>query len=342
VGPSFFESSENLKEVRVNPNIAARTEMRDGRWPVDGWGEDLRWHSPTEVVPSPLAQQHISQIGAANDEEWWWWRSFDPGGQLDSHVPSPGLSNPFTFGEGVADDPLFQPNSSPGPQQPQSQQSEQRRTMLPFDCVQDGFQNCCSTHCGLDSAQEQRLRNIAMPDYDQALLKRNYLAAVDPLISSYPEPHQQAGRTKRKREANTNGNEPDLMHGRGISSFSKKLGHNVCEKRYRNKLNVEITALRDRIPSLRKMPKVSKGDNENKEDSDGLDGLKAATKFDKATILSKAIEYISHLEKRNECLIKEDLVLKTRVSAFEKLASAGSLSFRNDVRCAHGRRSMQS
>jgi hypothetical protein len=72
---------------------------------------------------------------------------------------------------------------------------------------------------------------------------------------------------------------------------------------YRNKLNVVIKALRERIPSLRMMPKVSKGGSENDEDSDGLDGLTAAIKFDKATILSKAIKYISHLDKRNERLI---------------------------------------
>jgi len=152
---------------------------------------------------------------------------------------------------------------------------------------------------------------------------------------------------KRKREANTEGNEPKLMLASEVSSFSKKLDHNVCEKRYRHKLNVEITALREKIPSLRNMPKGSKVDNENKEDGDSLDGdsldgLKAATKFDKATILSKAIEYISHLEKCNKRLIKEDLLLKTRVVAFEKLESAGSLIIRNDVRCPHGNRSVRS
>jgi hypothetical protein len=39
----------------------------------------------------------------------------------------------------------------------------------------------------------------------------------------------------------------------------------------------------------------------------------------KATVLSKATEYIAHLEKRNRYLTKENASLKSRVDAFEIL-----------------------
>jgi hypothetical protein len=39
----------------------------------------------------------------------------------------------------------------------------------------------------------------------------------------------------------------------------------------------------------------------------------------KATVLSKATEYIAHLEKRNKYLVKENAALKSRVDAFEIL-----------------------
>jgi len=42
----------------------------------------------------------------------------------------------------------------------------------------------------------------------------------------------------------------------------------------------------------------------------------------KATVLSKATEYIAHLEKRNKYLVKENAALKSRVDAFEILVMA--------------------
>lgn len=78
-----------------------------------------------------------------------------------------------------------------------------------------------------------------------------------------------------------------------------KRSHTIIEKRYRNNLNQKITALRESVPSLR-------------ADSEALDlgGLVPASKLNKATILSKAIEYIQYLEKRNSSLEKENLHLR--------------------------------
>ncbi len=49
-----------------------------------------------------------------------------------------------------------------------------------------------------------------------------------------------------------------------------------------------------------------------------------ANHIPQATILSKATEYISHLEKRNKTLMRENANLKSRVEAFEILMSRGS------------------
>jgi len=94
----------------------------------------------------------------------------------------------------------------------------------------------------------------------------------------------------------------------------------MIEKRYRTNLNDKIAALRDSVPSLRN---ASRG-NEDEIDEEDLDGLTPAHKLNKATILSKATEYISHLEKRNKTLMKENANLKARVEAFEILMSRGS------------------
>ncbi len=88
-----------------------------------------------------------------------------------------------------------------------------------------------------------------------------------------------------------------------------KRSHNAIEKRYRTNLNHKIAALRDAVPSLRKL---------HDPVADDIDGLPSAPKLNKATVLSKAIEYIQHLESRNQRLEEENAVLKECVSAMEE------------------------
>jgi Helix-loop-helix DNA-binding domain len=91
--------------------------------------------------------------------------------------------------------------------------------------------------------------------------------------------------------------------------------HNIIEKRYRSNLNDKISALRDSVPSLRLMAR-----HEDDDDVlDELEGLTPARKLSKATILSKATEYIRHLEKRNNRLNDQVISLKIRLDYFEKL-----------------------
>ncbi|XP_044716324.1 sterol regulatory element binding protein Sre1 [Hirsutella rhossiliensis] len=62
------------------------------------------------------------------------------------------------------------------------------------------------------------------------------------------------------------------------------------------------------------------------EDREELHGLTPAHKLNKATVLSKATEYIRHLEKRNGRLMDENSAMKERIAAFEKLFMAGAMN----------------
>lgn len=105
-----------------------------------------------------------------------------------------------------------------------------------------------------------------------------------------------------------------------IGGRQKKTAHNMIEKRYRTNLNDKIAALRDSVPSLRVISKAKTRKDDTGED---LQGLTPAHKLNKATVLSKATEYIAHLEKRNKYLVRENVALKSRVDAFEILVMAG-------------------
>lgn len=79
-----------------------------------------------------------------------------------------------------------------------------------------------------------------------------------------------------------------------------KRSHTVIEKRYRTNLNQKIAALRDSVPSLRS----------DYQETGEHEGVAPASKLNKATVLSKAMEYIQHLERRNSSLEKENTRLK--------------------------------
>lgn len=94
---------------------------------------------------------------------------------------------------------------------------------------------------------------------------------------------------------------------------SKKRSHNVIEKRYRANLNEKITELRDSIPSLRGLTRDANGGASIHDDD-----FSTGNKLNKASILSKATEYIRHLELRNSRLEEENKALKTRLRQLDK------------------------
>ncbi|EXJ64023.1 hypothetical protein A1O7_00358 [Cladophialophora yegresii CBS 114405] len=103
----------------------------------------------------------------------------------------------------------------------------------------------------------------------------------------------------------------------------KKRPHNIIEKRYRANLNEKIAELRDSVPSLRLAQKSKIRDITGDSDEDDLDGLTPSNKLNKASILTKAVEYIRHLEFRTKRLEEENNALKDRLETLDKVIAQG-------------------
>lgn len=124
--------------------------------------------------------------------------------------------------------------------------------------------------------------------------------------------------TSRKRKTSS-GNDGSTLTDSiqpGKRMPPKKRAHNVIEKRYRANLNEKIAELRDSVPSLRATKKAGGDSNDDGEE----DGTSSTNKLNKASILSKATEYIKHLEIRNKRLDDENTALKNRLRQVDKAA----------------------
>ena len=130
----------------------------------------------------------------------------------------------------------------------------------------------------------------------------------------------------KKRKAMQNSSQGD---GKPMETQGKKTSHNVIEKRYRSNLNDKIAVLRESIPALRLVgQRLSAKDGSS--DSEGpatADGSTSRLKLNKATVLTKATEYIRQLEKQNKCLSDENSGLRKRLRGsdwLEESITAGS------------------
>ncbi|KAL6806637.1 hypothetical protein GGI42DRAFT_321724 [Trichoderma sp. SZMC 28013] len=142
--------------------------------------------------------------------------------------------------------------------------------------------------------------------------------------ASSPDVSGGSQRDSRKRKIPADDLDDDDLLEEGGKPV-KKTAHNMIEKRYRTNINDKIAALRDSVPSLRIMSKSARGEDTT-EDREELHGLTPAHKLNKATVLSKATEYIRHLEKRNNRLLDENSAMHQRIAAFEKLFMAGAMN----------------
>ncbi|KAK1963118.1 helix-loop-helix DNA-binding domain-containing protein [Colletotrichum sublineola] len=181
----------------------------------------------------------------------------------------------------------------------------------------------------LTPAQQEKLRNIAMPAHLQYQSPKSEpspgSATSDHKAAglSSPDAHDHSSKASRKRKSSADVDDDDDEDDENHPV--KKTAHNMIEKRYRTNLNDKIAALRDSVPSLRIMSKSARGEDTT-EDREELHGLTPAHKLNKATVLSKATEYIRHLEKRNNRLCEENSAMQARISAFEKLFVAGAMN----------------
>ncbi|KAK9313274.1 hypothetical protein V1522DRAFT_400304 [Lipomyces starkeyi] len=155
-------------------------------------------------------------------------------------------------------------------------------------------------------APQQMVTNVNTAANAIAIAKRS---AANPERTSQTTATQNS---VRKVSTSARGNQQSLNdlsppeHGAkgGKITKPKKTAHNMIEKRYRTNLNDKIAALRDCVPALRCA--VTGSFDDEVED---LDGLAPANKLNKATVLTKATEYIIHLQQRNAQLQRENNAL---------------------------------
>lgn len=91
---------------------------------------------------------------------------------------------------------------------------------------------------------------------------------------------------------------------------------------HRTNLNEKINCLRDALPTASKSNMDTKA-GEDDSDEEDVENKSGQQKFGKAAILTRALEYIKHLERSTQKLGAEIDLLKSRVGAFERLAMSG-------------------
>jgi len=199
---------------------------------------------------------------------------------------------------------------SPSPQTVEPLSSVQTK-WKPLEHLQRSHQACSS----LTEAEEQVLRDIAMPHRAEGNVSRDSGSTVSPSPSPSPAPVPVKRVQNRKRKRSVKDKAEPRLH-----NPVHKGSHNEIEKRYRTNLNAKINCLDQGVPKCYHLP-----------ESDGEDG--AARKCGKSAILTRALEYIRHLEKNTKRLELEVEVLETHVGAFKNLATlrSGSVTGREET-----------
>jgi len=167
----------------------------------------------------------------------------------------------------------------------------------------------------LSDTDREALLSIAMPKglvlSDGGLGTKKSEEAVSPI-----DQPRQSSRANKKRKSITGDiikqSQSQSQTARENIFNSKRRDHNAIEKKYRNNLNDKFMQLRRCVPSLSTAASSSATmhadfvSNEEDEEEIDLGGLEAAHKFNKATIIVKAIEYIKHLEEHQQKLVIDE------------------------------------
>lgn len=156
-----------------------------------------------------------------------------------------------------------------------------------------------------DSSQALSYAQNLLPNTPAPRLSKPDLAACPPLAKHVM--------SNMAASPQSNGEE-STGQALGVSG-RPKTSHTTIERRYRTNLNARITALRHAVPALRILDK----DHAKRPEFAGdvvdergfVDGVKAARKASKASILGKAAEYIHVLKKREIRLKHEVAGLRT-------------------------------
>ncbi|KAF8317165.1 hypothetical protein DL93DRAFT_599622 [Clavulina sp. PMI_390] len=132
--------------------------------------------------------------------------------------------------------------------------------------------------------------------------------------NSYPLPSQyqtsSPGPSSSASSPSAGGTTPPILDG---GKGRTKTSHTTIERRYRTNLNERIIALRRAVPALRILER-DKFPDERADERGYVDGVKAARKASKGSILGKAAEYIGVLKRRELRLRREYDGLKALIT----------------------------
>lgn len=152
------------------------------------------------------------------------------------------------------------------------------------------------------SPQTPSRRSLETRESDQALSPTRSQTNPGQDSANFTVPRESQSVSKKRKKSSEGVESSEVESAKSNRQSGSQRSHTIIEKRYRTNLNDKIAELRESIPSLRM----------NQLDSTDLGALTPAAKLHKATILSKAAEYIQHLEKRNNSLEKENAQLRRR------------------------------
>lgn len=255
---------------------------------MDEWDEWMKWEGPAASDRPESTRQYSTETSSSKASQWTSNININP--QIDSNFNRMVLDDaPFMMNDSTVPDLDMELSSPDVPAGPEGRRQYSGYSSLTLD-------------------EEQQLRDIAMPS------RKRSVVSVDTERESSYSPEPEARTRTKKRKSISKAVEVDA----GELCQSRKRGHNAIEKRYRTNLNEKIVLLRESVPSLRV---VTEGAVLDEEECD----KDTSEKYGKAVILTRAVEYITHLEDCTERLGKEAADLKARVAAFEKLAMSGSI-----------------
>lgn len=177
--------------------------------------------------------------------------------------------------------------------------------------------NALRRFSSLTPEEEKRLEDIAMPYHLQSLTRtpaESYSSPPEsPIAVAAPVVLEARTRKGRKqKQPSTQATSASTLRQ------SRQIGHNAIEKRYRTNLNERIDCLRQGIPSLNR---ASSSESNSGDENFGENRWDGQLKYGKAAVLTRALDYIKHLETTTQRLGGEVKSLKVRMRDFEMGAS---------------------
>lgn len=308
-----FQSSDSGFIVTPRGGVNSSTDIFDKAFNEVGleeWDEWMRWEgAATELLPASIERRGSTASTISSPEEPWFGSSeasaIDPMSISYSNANNLSFQDaPFELDETATS---VSSVSNYGGSAPYTQQE-----------LRGSYRGLSS----LTAAEEQSLQDIAMPHQAPSDIKIAS-APVSPMESQVSEPASISPEPEVRTRKNNKRKSAALVELPSTLCQSRKRGHNAIEKRYRTNLNAKIERLREGVPSLCGGEKLAGGEE---PDGEGADSNKVAQqKYGKAAILTRALEYIKHLESTAQRLGSELDGLKSRVGAFETLAMNGSM-----------------